>query len=294
MTPTLAFQQFASASCETTTEELLPALIGAGYNTTSFSTSCALLAEPGKTESTDLLPPPTKPETQPWSTSECSGRERFEALSRRDKDAILDKYRNYNVEDGLGWWDGVYENFIEEMKEIGIAVGAHPVGTQRGTTQVPSIYFSGFWSQGDGACFEGRVDDWPTFIKAAFPNDIEEYMPLWTEAEAGSPSLYWTHSGRYCHENSCTFHSEFEIGNGYDPEVQPLRYAVRQAIVEYAEILVEKMFEEAEEFIKGKMKELYKALEEEHDYLTSDEPVLDAIEDRLDEIIDEYEENNDE
>lgn len=289
MTTALAFQQSASASCETTTEELLPALTGAGYNTTSFSISCAWLGESGKTESTDLLPPSPKPETQLSSTSDLRGRERFEALSRRAKDAILDEHRDCNVDDGFEWWDGVYENFIEDMKEIGIVVASRPESTLRGTYVRPAIYFSGFWSQGDGACFEGRVDDWTTFIKAAFPNDTEEYLPLWTESEAGSPSLSWTHSGRYSHENSCTFHSDFDINNEYNSEEQPLRYAVREAIVKYAEVLVEKVFEEAEEFIKGKMKELYRALEEEHDYLTSDDAVLDAIADRLDELIDEHE-----
>lgn len=288
MTATLATRSIQSTTCATTTGSLLPAYADAGSNVTSITTSCAT-AGLGRSETEDLLPLSPKPETQLSSTSVLRGRERFEALNRQDKDAILEEHRDYNVGDGYEWWDGVYENFISDMKEIGIVVASHAVASRRGTYERPSIFFSGFWSQGDGACFEGHVDDWTTFIKTAFPNDTEEYTPLWTESEAGSPSLYWTHSGRYYHEQSCTFHSDFDIGNGYDSDEQPLRYAVRQAIVEYAEILAEKMFEEAEEFIKGKMKELYKALEEEHDYLTSDDAVLDAIEDRLDELIDEHE-----
>lgn len=288
MTATLATRSIRSATCATTTGSPLPACAGAGLTMPSITTSCASTGL-GRSETEDLSSPSMKPETQLSSISVLRGRERFEALSRRAKDAILDEHRSYNIEDGLGWWDGVYENFISDMKEIGIEVATHPVRTTRGTYEQRSIYFSGFWSQGDGACFEGHVDDWTTFIKVAFPNDVEEYMPLWTEAEAGSPSLSWTHSGRYYHENSCTFHSEYDIENGFDQDTQPLRYVVRRAIVEYAEILVEKMFEEAEEFVKGKMQELYKALEEEHDYLTSDDAVLGAIEDQLDEIIDELE-----
>ena len=289
MTTPMATQSIQSAICATTTGSSSPVCADAGSNVISITTSCAATTEPGRPETEDLTLPSPMPETQLSSTSECSGRERFEALSRRAKDAILEEYRDYYVQDGLDWWDSVYENFIGDMKEIGIAVASHAVASRRGTYERPSIFFSGFWSQGDGACFEGRVDDWTTFIKTAFPNDTEEYLPLWTESEAGSPSLHWTHSGRYSHENSCTFHSDFDINNEYDPEEQPLRYAVRDAIVKYAEILVEKLFEEAEEFVKGKMKELYKALEEEHDYLTSDDAVLDAIEDRLDELIDEHE-----
>jgi len=42
------------------------------------------------------------------------------------------------------WWDGVYEYFKETCDGLGI--------------RVDHITFSGFWSQGDGAAFDGRVD----------------------------------------------------------------------------------------------------------------------------------------
>jgi len=42
------------------------------------------------------------------------------------------------------WWDDVYEYFKETCDGLGI--------------RVDQITFSGFWSQGDGAAFDGRVD----------------------------------------------------------------------------------------------------------------------------------------
>jgi hypothetical protein len=77
--------------------------------------------------------------------------ERFEALTKRQQDEILDKHRHYNTEH-LDWWDGVYDCFKTDMADIGI--------------DVDRMYFSGFYSQGDGACFEGSVDDWPKFLES--------------------------------------------------------------------------------------------------------------------------------
>lgn len=84
---------------------------------------------------------------------------RWLALSKERRDALLEKHRNTNIKH-VEWWDGVYEQFVESCTEKGIRVDTHDVQTVGGKTIAkPSVYFSGFWSQGDGACFEGRVDD---------------------------------------------------------------------------------------------------------------------------------------
>jgi hypothetical protein len=59
-------------------------------------------------------------------------------------ESLIDKYRHINVEH-VEWWDSEYDCFKQDMAEVGI--------------EVDNIYFSGFWSQGDGACFEGKIDN---------------------------------------------------------------------------------------------------------------------------------------
>ena len=86
-------------------------------------------------------------------------RMKWEALDKRRKEKLIDKHRDVNVD--YEWWDYTHENFKEQMKEIGV--------------HVEKIYFSGFYSQGDGACFDGRVADWPKFLEAAGKPELLEH-----------------------------------------------------------------------------------------------------------------------
>ena len=58
-------------------------------------------------------------------------------------DEAKEKAREWYREGGLDydWWDCTYEDAKQCAKILGI--------------EIDNIYFSGFWSQGAGACFEG-------------------------------------------------------------------------------------------------------------------------------------------
>ena len=71
----------------------------------------------------------------------------FPELSDAAKENARSWYRELGPHDD--WWDAVYEDF-ERICDI---LGVRLMGG--GTRQKPCIWFSGFWSQGDGACFEG-------------------------------------------------------------------------------------------------------------------------------------------
>ena len=92
------------------------------------------------------------------------------------------------------------------------------------THYTPTIYYSGFWSQGDGACFEGTYSYKPGSVKA-----VKDYAPLDTELHhiaealqhAQTPNFYKVtarikHSGHYYHsgcmsinlEHSCSIVNE--------------------------------------------------------------------------------------
>jgi hypothetical protein len=65
-------------------------------------------------------------------------------------------YRELSPHDD--WWDAVYEDFEQVCEILGICLKTTPVRLMVGGTQAkPCIWFSGFWSQGDGASFEGYL-----------------------------------------------------------------------------------------------------------------------------------------
>lgn len=209
--------------------------------------------------------------------------ERFNNLPARVCDEILDKHRHWNVEH-IDWFDGVYEMFTQDMEKIGI--------------EVDKMYFSGFWSQGDGACFEGRVSNWHDFLTslgytdAALINHAADHF-----------RFYVSHSGHYYHENCTSFSADLPLPEhdedqdfivGYCPhEPESLHEAAWMALINvYEHDSFEREFIEA---FKDHMRELYNRLEAEYDHLTSDESVLEALDanDMLEELIEEFMENED-
>lgn len=69
---------------------------------------------------------------------------KFNELNDSQKKRVLEKLRDLNV-DHDGWHDFVTEDFTEKLKSLGY-------------TNIKT-YFSGFWSQGDGACFSATKGD---------------------------------------------------------------------------------------------------------------------------------------
>jgi len=82
---------------------------------------------------------------------------KIDELPEEVKEFVLDKNRMINVEH-VDWWDSA----IDEVKEIGEKIGI----------DIDKVYFSGFSSQGDGACFEGEYQ-----YKRKSTKEIKEYAP---------------------------------------------------------------------------------------------------------------------
>ena len=79
----------------------------------------------------------------------------FDELSDRAKERARDWFREGNGQDE--WWDSTYEDVAHIADILGIDIRQKPVKLMNSSTRYnPAIYFSGFSSQGDGACFEGR------------------------------------------------------------------------------------------------------------------------------------------
>lgn len=195
---------------------------------------------------------------------------RFEALSKKDRDNILDKYRYDETEDS-DWYEYVYDRFKEDMKNIGI--------------QVDRIYHSGFSCQGDGAMFEGSVNDWPKFLASINAPECFNHAEIYGD-------LYFsvTHHGHYSHYNSTSYSTNADFINFY--EEGTIRWHAMAALIEECEGELDGLWEHCKDVFRDHMKDLYKRLNDEYDYLTSDEYVLERLieTDQLEEELDELDE----
>ena len=130
-----------------------------------------------------------------------------------------------------------------------------------GTRQKPCIWFSGFWSQGDGACFEGRYAYAP---RASLR--IRDYAPQDTELHRIADALQalqrlnfyqltasFRQTGRYSHAYAMTFDVDRDSPAG-------------QAIVGRTD-------DDLVDALRDLAHWLYRALEREYEFQTSDETV---------------------
>lgn len=183
-------------------------------------------------------------------------------VNSAQRERLLEEHRFINVEYD-DWWDCIESDFREDMRKIGINVNR--------------IYFSGFWSQGDGACFEGTFDNVRTYLDHHHKDQYPMIRKLLDHG--GYVYAECKHSGRYYHEN-CTeiivvaserfYHliecpTEFheQISDQWDKLLDDELAAFEQAVIDQW---------------RGYMQDLYRKLESEYDYLTSDEAVWEAIE----------------
>ncbi len=187
------------------------------------------------------------------------------AIPQNIKSKLAEKFHHFNV--GHDWWDDTYASFTEKMSDIGI--------------EVEDIHFSGFWSQGDGACFDGTVCDWEKFL-GSLGYTCPALMAL-----ANTWSFRVAHEGHYYHENCTTFSTVFntldcndcvndeEFAATWSPYQSELQTAVwMELIKKYKRDDLDKEFTEA---FKDHMRDLYKELEKEYDDLTSEACILESL-----------------
>lgn len=180
---------------------------------------------------------------------------KFEELEDSAKEKARDWYRQGALD--YDWWDCTFYDANEIAALMGI--------------QIERIYFSGFSSQGDGACFEGyyaykkgSVED----VKAYAPQDKELHDIALNLSKIQRKSFYRLsahvkHTGHYYH-SGCTS-IDVQNDNTYSAYVSDdIEEAISEALRDY-------------------MNWIYRRLEAEHDYLMSEESVDESI------ITNEYE-----
>jgi hypothetical protein len=161
-----------------------------------------------------------------------------------------------------GWYEYVYDTWAAALAQIGF--------------ENAKIEFSGFWSQGDGASFTADIDveKLAKFLASDIPpkdcieGDPEDFRP-WIVHKCGKPTdtryawltdigLYGRvvrTSHQYSHENTCRADIEYR---------EPREHTALEAVIGEFE-------KDAETLRLNLCGAIYRDLEQEHEYLMSEE-----------------------
>ena len=177
---------------------------------------------------------------------------KFSELSDEAKEKAVEKWN----EDGPfeDWWE-----FVEEdTKNIGALMGI----------TVDKLYFSGFWSQGDGACFEGSyeyVKGGAKAVKDETGGTDKDLLAIAYGLQAEQRRNFYGLSasvkqrGHYYHE----FCTEIDVQDNRENAPWQVSDEVEEAI---------------KDLLRDFMRWIYRNLEKEYEYQTSFEAVSETIE----------------
>ena len=164
------------------------------------------------------------------------------------------------------WYDAVYEDFQHIAEILGIRLKTRGTRLSGGRTrQDPCIWFSGFWSQGDGAAWEG----WYFYRKSAAA-ELLAYAPK-------DQTLHHIAETLQAAQRQNFYQLRAEVtyrGNYY--------HAFTMAVSVFRESTAAvEIVGDAESIVTDAMRDLanwlYRQLEQEYDYLTSDEAVDETL-----------------
>lgn len=178
----------------------------------------------------------------------------FAELSAEAQERAIDSERNNENYLSYEWWDSDKEDLIAIADLMGI--------------DIKDTYFSGFWSQGDGACFTGTYTYKKGSVQAVkdyVPNDTELHSIVRRLQEAQKKYFYKlsakiTHSGHYYHNNSVTIDVEHENENVSLPTT---RYYKDDTGIDEA--------------LRDLMKWYYRQLQSQYNWLMSDEAIKESL-----------------
>lgn len=175
----------------------------------------------------------------------------FDELPEDAKEKAVEKLYDINV--NYEWWDSVYE----DAKEVGKLMGI----------DIDNIYFSGFSSQGDGACFEGDYEYKKNSVKAVmeFAPEDEELHRIVRELRDIQKKCFYSisanvkQSGHYSHKYCTNVSVDFEniyTANCYFNEGHG---------------------DTITELLRDYMEWIYHRLEKEYEYLSSEDAIIETI-----------------
>lgn len=199
-------------------------------------------------------------------------------LTREEKvEMLVEHYHDFNIHDR--WYELTTEHWQEKLNDEGF--------------EDAEISLSGFWSQGDGASFTCPSIDVRKFIKAHLKEVLNGHVSnifdlrAFLHGDTSHPygefefdcSIERTSFHNYCHENTISAEWEAHLYE-YDPYNNPeadeneLVYFLGQTLGPWIE-----------DRARDLSREIYSNLEDEYEYLTSEEAIIETL--QINEIIDQ-------
>ena len=153
-------------------------------------------------------------------------------------DAAREKARSWYRDQGLfdEWNDYVFQDFETICGIIGITLDTHPVRLYGGGTRDQSnIWYRGFWSQDDGACYEGcysHARGAAKALRAHAPKDTELHGIVDALQAAQRRNFWQLHAtvrqtGRHPHASSLQIDVERD-----SPTWQPIADGADDTVIE--------------------------------------------------------------
>jgi hypothetical protein len=191
----------------------------------------------------------------------------FNELDDHAKERAREWYRQGAFD--YEWWEFVYDDAEQCAKCLGIEIAHRQARNGKGEPIKGrlTIYFSGFSSQGDGACFEGDYrykKGWRKALKAHAPQD-KELLEIGQVLQAAQKPSRWTATASI--RNAGRYHDMSVLVNAEYPNVDTAR---NDEVCEIRQSMIEQCMKDFAHWI-------YKRLESEYDYMNSDEQVDEAI-----------------
>lgn len=190
---------------------------------------------------------------------------KYEELSDSAQEKARDWYRQCGLD--YDWWGSSYEDFASVAEILGIELSQKPVPLMNGKCRYePEIYFTGFYHQGSGSSFCGTY----SYAKGAV-GKIKKYAPKDEELHRIAYGLQEAQRRHF-------YRLVAEITSVRDHYI---RVEVEDSENRYRDI------GDAEGEVRDLMNDfndwMFKRLQDEYEYLASDEVVEEAI------IANEYE-----
>jgi hypothetical protein len=169
---------------------------------------------------------------------------KFNELNEEQKNKVLEKYHDINVDNDY-WYEGVKDDFHSILELLGFSVN--------------NSFFTGFWSQGDGASFEAffKIPENKKELKNRLKK-LKEYAPKYLSKELENDFL------------SLDFKEWLKDGENHIEIIQRGNY--------YHEYTMQCDHDALLEFSRNLAAKYYKDLESQYNYLTSSEAIIETIE----------------
>jgi hypothetical protein len=188
----------------------------------------------------------------------------FEELDEKAKQKALKNYQDLNV--SFDWWDFGYDDFISICAFLGITVNKK------------SIHFQGFYSQGDGSCFDAEVD-FPKLFSGIVTSAWKEYATdvefQFSLPQIDNRVLALVEKGKF-EMNAQIISRQRGYGVVVDLGVYPVSGTMKNHDIIYGEL--DELEKWLDSIVQVLNRYLYRSLEKEFEYQTSDPAIIEGIE----------------